>query len=497
MAAMVAMILAIRAPYKDYRFFPIALSFDLAALVILMTTIESPTTGYLAFIVSGVALVIMEVAFRWNIKAAQLVAKLFALVTLCQLALIAAITQAGALPLGVLARRYIILFVILTTVLWALRSLRRIHVTAYDFPQTVPLEALKHMALGHAAKCMGASGGTLCWTPAGEDGCVAPIISLGDAGDAQSLSSRTCTAPRDKIDYAAALVDVPSHQALVLRSDDTIQYQDLAGIDTSAFQGTGHSSGILVRITGGSGHGKLMLSGFPLQGWHNLRVGAALGEEIVRVLDFAALKAATLELETGRLRESIARDLHDSVVQSLAGTRYWLTSLRGTADPQRIATELARIDESLATEQRQIRKMIDILRSGDRLAGHSDALAQLREVSEALTRQWQVEVDVEATSSDFLLPSDRVLELTQMLREAVSNAVRHGGASRVSVGLNKISSGELELRITDNGRGFSDAQFDQPWSLGERVSSLGGTMMLSRERDETHVVLTVPGRAGQ
>ena len=490
--AVVAMILAIRNPFQDFRFFPAVLAFDIASIVVLMTTIERPETGFLGFIVAAIAIVLMEVSFRWNIKAARLVANLFALATLFQFALLAAITHTGALPVGVLARRYVILFSILGAVLWALRSMRRIHVIAWKAPDAAQITNLQGMAFHYAASCMGARGGTLCWTLAGERNCKAPVFSLCDAGDAQSETTRVCTAPRDLIDYAAALVDLPSQRALVLRQDDSIRYTGLEGIDTSALQGSGHSSGILIRLAGGSGHGKLVLSGFSWQGWHRLRIGAALGAEIVRVLDHAALKAATLELETGRVRESIARDLHDSVAQSLAGTRYRLSSLRALQDMQTLAAELDEIDANLATEQQQVRQIIEVLRSGGKFSGQSQAIAQLRRLSAVLARQWQVEVEVGTASADFQLGSGLVLELTQMVREAVSNAVRHGGASRVSVALDHIGQGGFELRIRDNGRGFAKAVLAPPHSLMERASALGGTVMHSREHDETIVAVAVP-----
>lgn len=491
--AVVAMFLSVRDPFRDFRFLPVALTFDIASLVVLMTTIERPETGFLGLIVAGITIVLIEVAFRWNIKAARLVAKLFALATLFQFALLAAVTHAGALPVAVLTRRYVILFLILGAVLWALQSMRKIHVVALNAPpDAVQYENLQGMALRYAASCMGSTGGTLCWTLAGDDSCAAPVISLCGVGNAQSGTTRACTAPRDQTDYAAALVDLPTQRALVLYRDDSIRYQDLEGIDTSALQGSGHSCGILIRLEGVSGHGKVALAGHRLRGWDRLRIGAALGAEIVRVLDRAALKLATLELETGRIRESIARDLHDSVAQSLAGARYRINALRTLPNLQKLAAAVDEIDEDLASERQQIRQIIEVLRSGGKFSGQALAIAQLRSLAAALVRRWQVEIEVETASADFLLASALVLELTQMVREAVSNAVRHGGASRVSVALDQIGQGGFELRIRDNGRGFAKAGLAPPHSLMERANALGGTVMHRREHDETLVAIAVP-----
>ena len=74
--------------------------------------------------------------------------------------------------------------------------------------------------------------------------------------------------------------------------------------------------------------------------------------------------------------------------------------------------------------------------------------------------------------------------MPRMLREAVANAVRHGGARSVSVRL-RADDG-VWLRVTDNGCGF-DVSDRRPRSsygligMQERTESLGGEVRLSSE----------------
>jgi signal transduction histidine kinase len=74
--------------------------------------------------------------------------------------------------------------------------------------------------------------------------------------------------------------------------------------------------------------------------------------------------------------------------------------------------------------------------------------------------------------------------LTRILREAVTNAVRHGGAPTVSVLLRDVDG--ILLRVTDEGRGFdaseppSDAHFGLT-SMRERTEALGGEFKLSSQ----------------
>jgi signal transduction histidine kinase len=66
------------------------------------------------------------------------------------------------------------------------------------------------------------------------------------------------------------------------------------------------------------------------------------------------------------------------------------------------------------------------------------------------------------------------------LAEAVSNAVRHGRASEIIASITK-SAEQLQLRIQDNGTGFTAIARDQarPLSLRSRVEELGGRLLIS------------------
>jgi signal transduction histidine kinase len=86
------------------------------------------------------------------------------------------------------------------------------------------------------------------------------------------------------------------------------------------------------------------------------------------------------------------------------------------------------------------------------------------------------------------------LDLQQLLREAVANAVRHGRASRIDVGVG-VEQDQLRMEVTDNGSGFLPANGDaptQPWSLKERVDRAHGSLSLYSKPGCTNVVITLP-----
>ena len=85
------------------------------------------------------------------------------------------------------------------------------------------------------------------------------------------------------------------------------------------------------------------------------------------------------------------------------------------------------------------------------------------------------------------------LDLQQMLREAVANAVRHGRADRVDVGL-AVEKDYLHLRLADNGVGFpkSDCAAAEPWSLKERVERAHGSIRLVSKPGSTNILIDLP-----
>jgi signal transduction histidine kinase len=88
------------------------------------------------------------------------------------------------------------------------------------------------------------------------------------------------------------------------------------------------------------------------------------------------------------------------------------------------------------------------------------------------------------------------VEILQITREAISNSLRHGGATRISVRLHR-NGPEVGLLVQDNGTGFdSAARAGHGHGLGNmqaRANHLGAVLRIdSRPGDGTRVVLTIP-----
>ena len=117
-----------------------------------------------------------------------------------------------------------------------------------------------------------------------------------------------------------------------------------------------------------------------------------------------------------------------------------------------VAAQLEETRALLAEEQQRIRRFVEDYRPGAG-PGEVDLAAAVTRRLQDLGRQWRCEVNVVASPSDLEVPAVLARDVRHLLGEAVSNAARHGPASRVHVTIMR-SSDVLSIGITDDGRGF-------------------------------------------
>jgi len=180
-----------------------------------------------------------------------------------------------------------------------------------------------------------------------------------------------------------------------------------------------------------------------------------------------------------RLR--LSRELHDGLAQQLA-----LLHLRigRAAEFDRPVNEVARdlqiAQRLVETASLEARQAIVALRS-ERVSW--DAMTQvLATFGDEFEQNHGVDISVAVESDNGLASVDSVLqgELLQILHEAFSNAIRHGGAQRVRVNV-AAQHRMLNLMIRDDGRGFDIAQTTHGLglrSMSERVVQRGGAITL-------------------
>ena len=228
---------------------------------------------------------------------------------------------------------------------------------------------------------------------------------------------------------------------------------------------------------------------------------ALLGDGIARLFDRSSMLAISEESAVARAKSSLARDLHDSVVQVLAGTSFRLEALRSWIEAGREpGPEIDALKSELSNEQRKVREFIAGLRSGRDTSPSVDLRSGMRKLAVELKERWGLECELAMTP---LLPASSSIqhEVQQIIREAAANAKRHGGASRLRLDMSATDD-DLNIRITDDGKGLPTAgNIDEeamsnmeirPWTVHERVKRLGGSLRMRSGGTGTELAIQIP-----
>jgi signal transduction histidine kinase len=157
-------------------------------------------------------------------------------------------------------------------------------------------------------------------------------------------------------------------------------------------------------------------------------------------------------------RRRIAADLHDGVVQDLAGISYSLSAAADGADSRSPEETRATVREAASGTREAIRQLrsllVEIHPPNLRAAGLEAALG------DAVSRLSAAGVAVELDVADERLPEDVELLFYRAANEAVRNVERHAAAEEVSVRVSS-ANGTARLEVIDDGAGFSPEQREQ------------------------------------
>jgi signal transduction histidine kinase len=214
----------------------------------------------------------------------------------------------------------------------------------------------------------------------------------------------------------------------------------------------------------------------------------ALGTAAGLVIDKARLHARLRELTLAEERERMARNLHDTVIQRLFAIGL---GLQGTARLIPSEDGKARVEElidELDVTVRQIRTTIFAISRSHRSASNQGLRREILDVIDEATGRLGLDVRI-----DFEGPIDTAVgettaeHLLFSLREAISNVVRHAGASHADVEVEvNVGPDALVLRVADNGVGVTEGARSLGRglvNLGERAQLLGGSCRIRRRAE--------------
>jgi len=198
-------------------------------------------------------------------------------------------------------------------------------------------------------------------------------------------------------------------------------------------------------------------------------------------------------------RNRIAREIHDTLAQNLAGIALQLDSVNmqlpeiPTGLRQRLDQACNLVRYSLA----EARRAVSDLRS-DELERQELATA-LPEIAQKIAASAALEAQVKVVGSPRRLQSTTEKNLLRIFQEAMANAAKHAGAQTIQVEL-RYGNDSLALWVRDDGSGF-DTEKIIPLGVGhygltgmrERAERIGGRMTLkSRVGEGTELLVEVP-----
>jgi signal transduction histidine kinase len=220
-----------------------------------------------------------------------------------------------------------------------------------------------------------------------------------------------------------------------------------------------------------------------------------LASHAAAAIESAAMFEDSRTLALAEERERMARELHDALNQSLfslsltarAASRHLAT------DPERTAEELGEISHLSRQAMTELRAVVDGLRTPD--VDRDGLVPAIRSLAQLMSRVHHIEVEVVA-EGDPGLEGRAEHEVFRIVQEAMTNAVRHAQAAKVTVSV--LNGESLEVVVDDDGVGFDPDRSSRGRRLGltsmrERASSLGGRIVITSSPGEGATVrLEVP-----
>ncbi|PTR13101.1 MULTISPECIES: histidine kinase [unclassified Novosphingobium] len=487
--ALVMLAIAWRSWWFEFRLGGVAFFIDALTMLIGLAATEAVTFDFFSAFMTFYAFLTLTSLARWSRRNAMLAAVGLAL---CFLVAGLAVDWAGV-PIDTtkFLRRLSTLGVLSLLLAWFVQGRQRPALPRLDPADSLPGDAgddavLPAQVLAYAMGLCQAQGGLLAWAATAE-----PHPRVHAAG---SAARPAAIPPLPPPQATPMLFDRTRGRALCLTASGRLVARSHPEWPALVMAGP-EDEGLSIPLSGRTGRGQLVLYGMPGLNADDLFLAQALAREVAAALDDEEARALAREVAMARLRGQIATDLHDSVVQTLAGARFRLEALRldqGENPATPASHAIAEICESVAGEQDHVRAIIAQLRHGQILPGQRDIHAEIAALARQLARHWHVAISPTPAPAPLPVSTALVYECQHLVREGVANAVRHGQARSITIDLAE-RDGALCLAIGDDGQGFAGPPpHALPASLATRAAALGGSFALETRAGHTCLLFTLP-----
>ena len=196
-------------------------------------------------------------------------------------------------------------------------------------------------------------------------------------------------------------------------------------------------------------------------------------------------------------RTHLAREMHDKLGQILTGLKMdmsWMAKRLPEGEMpllEKIKTINGLIDEAVQT----VKRIATELRPG--VLDHLGLAAAIEWQTQELEKHAEIKFEFKSSHNDVALDRGRSTAIFRICQEALTNIVRHAGATRVTVTL-KEGPDRVILKVRDNGKGIGKEQLSDPKAFGiigmkERARSWGGEVEISSLPGKgTTVTVSIP-----
>jgi PAS domain S-box-containing protein len=219
-------------------------------------------------------------------------------------------------------------------------------------------------------------------------------------------------------------------------------------------------------------------------------------DEVRRSREELRALAARLQSVREDERTRISREVHDELGQALTGLRLDLSWLKGRLKDkpelaERVQSAVTRIDGTIDT----VRRIATELRPS--VLDHLGLVAAVEWQAQEFEKRTGINVRLELSSAHPAVDDARATTVFRILQESLTNVARHASAGHVDISL-ALGPDAVELRVSDDGRGISEAERTALRSLGlvgirERAIACGGECTIEgRPGQGTTVVARIP-----
>ena len=226
----------------------------------------------------------------------------------------------------------------------------------------------------------------------------------------------------------------------------------------------------------------------------------AMAQTVGRGIERSFRQADDRRLAVLEERSTIARELHDSIAQSLSYSRIQMHRLKVFIEREepreKVLQTVTELSEGIATAYSQLREVLTTLRLQSNSSGLNGAV---EETVEEFRNRTGIATTVTNELLGIELSPNEQIHFIHILREALINIEKHARATNVSVRMMRSPEGGFVLKVEDDGIGIGSTTGKYKHFglsiMRERAEALHGTLSVAPGHEKgTCVTLTVPER---